>query len=133
MPRESLRQGGANCIDGVVMFASMFENLAMDPVVILIPGHALVGVRTMPGSDKYLYIDTVMTGRGDFDAAVNAANAALGRYTPDKVTRISITASRQAGVFPMPAPLPGAETSVQAVLPPVPSRFAQQVAAQAHQ
>ena len=50
MPHESLRQESANCIDGVVMYASMFENLAMDPVVVLIPGHALVGVRMMPGT-----------------------------------------------------------------------------------
>ena len=103
MPHESLRNVSANCIDGVVMYASMFENLAMDPVVVLIPGHALVGVRMMPGSDKFLYIDTVMTGRGDFDAAVSAANTALARYTPEKVTRISITDARRSGVFPMPA------------------------------
>jgi hypothetical protein len=103
MPHESLRNISANCIDGVVMYASMFENLAMDPVVVLVPGHALVGVRLMPGSDKFLYIDTVMTGRGDFENAVSAAGSALARYTPDKVTRISITDARRSGVYPMPA------------------------------
>src|SRR5438270_4694732 len=103
MPHESLRQESANCIDGVVMYASMFENLAMDPVVVLIPGHALVGVRMMPGSDKFLYIDTVMTGRADFESAVSAANAALARYTADKIVRISVADARRSGVFPMPA------------------------------
>lgn len=104
MPHESLRSVSANCIDGVVMYASMFENLAMDPVIVLIPGHALVGVRTMERSNKYLYIDTVLTGRDSYENAVKAANDALARYAPSQITRISVSEARQAGVFPMPNP-----------------------------
>ena len=114
MPHESLRSVSANCIDGVVMYASMFENLAMDPVIILIPGHALVGVRLTERNNKYLYIDTVLTGRDSFESAVRAANDALARYAPLQVTRISVSEARDAGVFPMPNPAVATNVALQA-------------------
>src|SRR3954469_7955536 len=57
-PRQSLEQRSANCIDSAVMYASLFENLDMQPVVVVVPGHAYVGVRVAPGSNRYLYIET---------------------------------------------------------------------------
>jgi hypothetical protein len=54
MPAESLGHLSANCIDGVVLYAAMFENLGMDPVIVLVPGHAYVGVRMAPNSSRYL-------------------------------------------------------------------------------
>lgn len=102
MPRESLRERSANCIDGVVMYASMFENLGMEPVVVLIPGHAYVGVRLASGSDRYLYFDTVLTGRASFDAAVAAAEHGMERTSKSQMTYIRIPDARRAGIFPMP-------------------------------
>jgi hypothetical protein len=104
MPRESLRHASANCIDGAVMYASLFENLGMDPVVLLVPGHAYVGVRLAPASDRYLYIETSMTGRTSFENSVRMAERGLARYSPAQTTRIEISRARQAGIYPMPAP-----------------------------
>jgi hypothetical protein len=102
MPRESLRESSANCIDGVVMYASLFENLGMEPVVVLVPGHAYVGVRLAPGSKQYLYLDTALTGRAGFEAAVAAAEHGLARYPQAQVTYIRVAEARRAGIFPMP-------------------------------
>jgi hypothetical protein len=103
MPFESLRDGAANCIDGAVMFASLFENLGMDPVVVLVPGHAYIGVRIAENSDKFYYIETALVGRNvTFEAAVNSANEGLAKWPADKVTRISIDDARRAGIYPMP-------------------------------
>jgi hypothetical protein len=103
MPFESLRDGAANCIDGAVMFASLFENLGMDPVVVLVPGHAYVGVRIAENSDNFYYIETALVGRNvTFEAAVNSANEGLAKWPADKVTRISIDDARRAGIYPMP-------------------------------
>jgi hypothetical protein len=103
MPFESLRDGSANCIDGAVMFASLFENLGMDPLIVLVPGHAYVGVRIAENSDKYYYIETALIGRNaTFEAAVNAANDGVAKWPADKVTRISIDDARRAGIYPMP-------------------------------
>src|SRR5262249_46849358 len=64
-PRESLTQKAANCIDLVVLFASLFENLGLEPVVALIPGHALVGVHLRPGG-PVLYIETTLATTAHF-------------------------------------------------------------------
>ena len=104
MPFESLHQVSANCIDGAVMYASLFENLGMDPVVVLVPGHAYVGVRTSKQSENYLFIETSLTGRGAFAAAVQSAERGLAKFTPAQVIRVQIHEARIAGIYPMPSP-----------------------------
>lgn len=101
-PRESLRQNSANCIDGALMYASLFENLGMDSVVVLVPAHAYVGVRLAPASERFLYLETAYTGRASFDAAVSAAERNLTRYRPSDRILVSIDKARQAGIYPMP-------------------------------
>ncbi len=102
MPSDSLQRLSANCIDGVVMYASLFENLGMDPVVVLVPGHAYVGVRDAAGSDSYLYIETAITGRASFDAAVKAATTRLAKIPEKDIIRIPISKARLTGIYPMP-------------------------------
>ncbi|PYX94423.1 MAG: hypothetical protein DMG67_01595 [Acidobacteria bacterium] len=102
MPNESLRDRSANCIDGVVLYASVFENLGMEPAVVLVPGHAYLGVRTAHDSQRYLYFDTALTGRADFDAAVAAAERGMGRTPEAQISMIRIEEARRAGIFPMP-------------------------------
>jgi hypothetical protein len=102
MPRESLAQGSANCIDGAVTFASLFENLGMDPIVMLVPGHAFVGVRVAQGSERYLFIDTAQVARMNFEAAVRSAETGLAKYQASEITRIPIDQARGAGIYPMP-------------------------------
>lgn len=102
MPRESLSQNSANCIDGAVTFASLFENLGMDPIVMLVPGHAFVGVRVAQGSQRYLFIDTAQVARMSFEAAVQSAESGLAKYQTSEITRIPIDQARGAGIYPMP-------------------------------
>ncbi len=104
MPRESLRRVSANCIDGAVMYASLFENLGMDPVVVLVPGHAYVGVREAQHSDNFIYIETSLTGRSTFESAVLSASRGLSRFRPEQIIRVGITQARAQGVYPMPEP-----------------------------
>jgi hypothetical protein len=104
MPRESLTRNSANCIDGVVMYASLFENLGMDTEVVLVPGHAYVAVRDAQSSDTFLYIETAITGRSAFEAAVKAATNGMAKWPENQVTRIRISQAREAGIYPMPLP-----------------------------
>jgi hypothetical protein len=103
MPESSLREVSANCIDGVVMYASLFENLGMEPVVLLVPGHAYVGVRVSPKASKYLYIETAITGRASFEDSIASAARGVASYKLNDTIRISVTEARAMGVFPMPA------------------------------
>ena len=101
-----MKQASANCIDGAVMYASMFENLGMDAQIVLIPGHAYVGVRSSQKGNKYLYFDTVLTGREDFEASVHAAEKGLSERPANEINRIDVSESRRAGIFPMQEGVP---------------------------
>ena len=102
MPKESIGSTSANCIDGAVTFASLFENLAMDPIVMLVPGHAYVGVRVARGSSRYLFVDTALIGRATFAEAVRSAEVGLQKYNAGQITRIPIDQARDMGIYPMP-------------------------------
>lgn len=102
LPGESLSRDSANCIDGAVLYASLFENLGMEPVIVLVPGHAYVGVRTGPDSPTYLYLETALTGRASFERSMRAARMGLARWPTSRVHLIPISDARQAGIFPMP-------------------------------
>lgn len=106
MPGESLEEASANCIDGAVLYSALFENLGMDPAIVLVPGHAYVAVRIAPGSKKFLYIETSLTGRADFDLAVASARRSLAKFTNAQVTRVNIRQARLDGIYPMPASNP---------------------------
>lgn len=102
MPRVSLVQSSANCIDAAVMYASLFENLGMDATVVIVPGHAYAGVRVARNSDKFLFIDVALTGRATFEAAVASAEHGLARRSGSSVKRVLIQQARDAGIYPMP-------------------------------
>jgi hypothetical protein len=102
MPRVTLNSNSGNCIDAAVLYASMFENLGMEPSVVLVPGHAYVGVRVSEGSNQFLFIDAALTGRLSFPAAVTSATKGLAKQPSSAKTNILIEASRASGIFPMP-------------------------------
>jgi hypothetical protein len=101
-PRESLQAKSANCIDGALTYASLFENLDMDPIIVLVPGHAYVGVRLTRHSPRFLYIETSLTGRSSFEVAVASAQKSLAKVPRAQMTFIGIGDARRAGIFPMP-------------------------------
>jgi hypothetical protein len=101
-PRISLAQTSANCIDAAVMYASLFENLGMDPTVVIVPGHAYVGVRVAQRSPKFLFIDVALTGGVPFETAVASAERGIAKYDSSSVTRVLIQQARDAGIYPMP-------------------------------
>jgi len=62
LPRESLRDRSANCIDGTVLVASLLEAMSLNPGIVLVPGHAFVSWETWPNSAEWLYLETTMIG-----------------------------------------------------------------------
>jgi hypothetical protein len=102
LPRVSLRDSSANCIDAAVLYASLFENLGMETEVIIVPGHAYVGVKVGQGSTRSLLIDAALTGRATFETAVASAQAGMAKYPSSSVTRVEIAKARSAGIYPLP-------------------------------
>jgi hypothetical protein len=70
--------GQANCIDGAVLFASLLENLDMEPLIVLVPGHAFVGWRIWRGVDDYDFLETTMIATRSFQAALDRGNSRYG-------------------------------------------------------
>jgi hypothetical protein len=77
LPRESLEDGQANCIDGTVLFASLLEAVSLSPAIVVVPGHAFVGWETWDGSDDWRYVETTMINSHTFaEASASAAKTA---------------------------------------------------------
>ena len=101
LPDETLSLQSANCIDVSVAYASAIENLGMSPVILIVPGHAFVGVRLAPQSPKILYLDLTVLPRGSFQQAMARARSWLSSTPPDKLLSVDVAAARALGIYPM--------------------------------
>jgi len=115
LPVTSLHenQGRANCLDGTVLYASLLELANLEPVIALVPAHAFVGWRIGRGIDQYDFLETVMTGTDDFEAALSAGNQQYAQargsgyferelFDPQGFARlIDVAACRARHVYPL--------------------------------
>jgi hypothetical protein len=108
LPAEVLGQASGNCIELVLLYAAAVEALGMQPVVVLIPGHAYLGVRVDGSSDQYYFVETTMIGQATFDDAVTYAGKEFDDAQPHlsggdtDYGWVSITADRANGILPIP-------------------------------
>ncbi len=124
LPRETLALKNANCIDVSLVFASAMENLGMQPVIVIVPGHAFTGVRLGANSQKILYLDLTVLPNGTLLSAMRRARAWLKEKPASEVLAVDVGAARSLGVYPMPTgPVP-ATTAVQAPTYPSPATAA---------
>lgn len=69
LPRESLAERQANCIDGTLLFASLLEAASLHPALVVVPGHAFVGWERSADSGRWAYLETTMIGTNTFAEA----------------------------------------------------------------
>lgn len=117
-PKESISERSANCIDGAVLFASLFENIGLQPIIVMIPEHAFVGVRLAPDSNQNVqFIETTWVGRPieesirDLQTTFDAANRegdyeynqaySEAQTNPSSLRIIDIRQARQMGIYPL--------------------------------
>lgn len=102
LPSEALGDKAGNCIDGVVLFASLLEAASLHPAIVSVPGHAFLAWERIRDSDQWQYLDTTLLGTGDFDAAV-AEGARLARKfeAANTLDRYSLRKLRQQEIFPL--------------------------------
>ncbi|MCC7353875.1 MAG: hypothetical protein IT330_08975 [Anaerolineae bacterium] len=75
LPAFSLAHRQANCIDFVVLYASLMERVGLHPAILIVPGHALVGWETWPDSGQYEFLETTWSRASyTFDAALAQGN-----------------------------------------------------------
>ena len=101
LPRETLHLASANCMDVSVAFASAIENLGMQPLVVIVPGHAFAGVRLGRGASKVLYLDLTVLPSGSFESALRRAQGWLERTPAGELLAVDVAATRALGVYPL--------------------------------
>jgi hypothetical protein len=114
LPSEILAAGGsANCIDGTVLFASLLELASLEPVVVLVPGHAFVGWRIWHEVNQYEFLETTMIGSSDFASAQQVGQQeyeealakgyfSRGLFNPGGFARLVDTAAcHMKGILPL--------------------------------
>ncbi len=75
LPHEALETGAANCIDGVVLLASLLEAISLRPAIVVVPGHAFLGWETWRDSGEWRYLETTMLGTQPFETAAARGDA----------------------------------------------------------
>lgn len=107
-PRESLVAAGANCIDGTVFMASCLEKLELHPVIVLVPGHAFLGVSLNERDRDYFFVETSMLGYNAagisrYEQATAFAGKTFSAYEKrGEVRIIDIARCRGKNIFPYP-------------------------------
>jgi hypothetical protein len=114
LPSLSLQTpGSANCIDGAVLFASLLELAAIDPLLVIVPGHAFVGWRIWDGVEQYDFLETTLIGSSDFAAAQQVGQQQYeealmkgyfnrGLFDPAGFARlIDVAACRAQAIYPL--------------------------------
>lgn len=70
LPRESLEQSSANCIDGVVLLASLLEAASLRAAIVVIPSHAFLAYAEDPDGKSWKYVETTMLATSTLDDAI---------------------------------------------------------------
>jgi hypothetical protein len=92
LPRESLQDTSANCIDGVVLFASLLEAVSLNPSIVQVSGHAFLGWESWPGGG-WKYLETTMIATGSFADACSHGDG-LAQQFAGVMTEVRVTEAR---------------------------------------
>ena len=80
LPSMSLANGCANCLDGAVLFASLLRAFDLDPVILFLPDHALVGWKMARTAGAELrFVEITELADKDFDGACVTGEAIWAR------------------------------------------------------
>jgi hypothetical protein len=63
LPRQSLADGQANCIDATVLMASLLEAMSLNPALVVLPAHALLAWEAWDGDGEWRYLETTALDR----------------------------------------------------------------------
>jgi transglutaminase-like putative cysteine protease len=69
LPKHSLEERAANCLDATVLFASLLEASGLDALIFLMPGHALAGWKESREGSSVRFLDIGGMAGYDFEEA----------------------------------------------------------------
>ncbi|MHC4820206.1 MAG: hypothetical protein ACYTDX_00625 [Planctomycetota bacterium] len=103
-PTETLEDRAGNCIEAVLVFASAFEAMGMEPVLVLYDDHAQVAVKSWSDDPTLVVFETTLCGRAPFQESFQKG---YQRYSKTqkaggKVELVDVRAWRKLGFTPVP-------------------------------
>jgi Transglutaminase-like superfamily len=102
LPSEVLQQHSGMCIELTALLASAVEKIGLHAEIVIIPGHAFLGVAVTPDGKQFEYWDGVQVNNGVAgDSANISTDQEYSAHTGQIVDTILISAARQQGVGPM--------------------------------
>ncbi len=104
LPKEVLQQGSGMCIELTTLLASAVERIGLHPEIVIVPGHAFLGVAVDENDVNIQYWDAVdMNNNVAADSANVDANSTYVHYKTQHalVDTILISDARTVGVGPM--------------------------------
>jgi hypothetical protein len=70
LPRQSIAEAAANCIDASVLFASLLSAVGLDPILLLMSGHCVIGWKSARSAvADYEFLEATFAGRKTFAEA----------------------------------------------------------------
>lgn len=100
--RDVIRNRAATCVDSAILWGSAFEAVGLDPIIVVIPGHAFPAVR-LPESGRIIAIESTMVSTASFDASVEQGMETMKKVqesnTPHYI--VDINELRQNGIQPL--------------------------------
>ena len=108
---DSLTNSEANCVDGSVLFASIFRKANLgSPFLVLIPGHCYLGVEYNSKTHESLYIETTTIGNNaNFEYALSVGSREYKRDSSyfnshdPRYNLVNIKMWRSSGINSLPA------------------------------
>lgn len=105
LPRESIEDKSANCVDGSVLLASLFESIEMEPIIVVTEDHAYMGIKSNPESNDVYYLETTMIGNSTLEDAINEGenefNELKGKKEGIDYVILDIADLRASGITPI--------------------------------
>jgi len=102
LPKESLNEKQANCLDGTLLYASLMEACSLNPAIVLIEGHAFVAWESWYDNDEWNYLETTMTSKFSFEeACFQGEGTAKAHLEEEMLTLLPINKLRGMGLMPM--------------------------------
>ncbi len=104
LPAEVLQQGSGMCVELTTLLASAAERIGINTEIVIIPGHAFLGVAVTPDNRHFQYWDAVDV---DSNVAADSANVAADNLYQKNLAQhtildtISISDARNAQIGPM--------------------------------
>ncbi len=102
LPAEVLQQHSGMCIELTALLASAVEHIGLHAEIVIIPGHAFLGVADSPGNSHFEYWDAVQVNSNVAgDSANIATDIEYAQHAKQIVDTIVISDAREQGVGPM--------------------------------